>query len=478
MCGNSIHGLGRGAHQVASDIGCGSGATAPYQDRSQRGVDLTQREAEAAMAKLECDAAPVQIGVVGLGYVGLTTALALLESGASVVGCDRSEARVEAVSGAAEGLAVEEQRRLLPFVATPRLTLTCRVQDACETDAVIICVPTPVDHHLVPDLEPLHAACAEVVENAIAGQVIVLASTTYVGSTRELLAGPLEARGFRIGFDIFVAFSPERVDPGNAAHPQERIPRVVGGMTQACARKAAVLLQAVSSEVHTVESAESAELTKLYENTFRAVNIALANELADIAEVVEVNPIEVIDAAATKPYGFMPFFPGPGVGGHCIPVDPHYLLWQLRGRRASAPVIEHAMSAIAARPGRVVMRAVEQLAAAACPIDGAKVLVVGVTYKPNVADVRSSPALEIMAELRARGAHVCYHDPLVSSVVLPDGAILTSAPQDTAPFDLVVVHTLHTRHEYGWLADHENLLDATFRSLPPAIARRKRSVVK
>jgi nucleotide sugar dehydrogenase len=421
------------------------------------------------------DAAPLQIGVVGLGYVGLTTTLALLESGANVVGCDRSEARVETISGAAEGLGVQEQHRLAPFLGTPQLALTYHVRDACATDAVVICVPTPVDRHLVPDLEPLHSACAEVVENAIAGQVIILASTTYVGSTRELLAEPLEARGFQVGFDIFVAFSPERVDPGNALYPQEEIPRVVGGMTPACTHRAAALLRTISSDVHTVRSAESAELTKLYENTFRAVNIALANELADVAEMLAVNPIEVIDAASTKPYGFMPFFPGPGVGGHCIPVDPHYLLWQLRGRRASAPVIEHAMTAIAARPGRVVMRAVEQLAAAACPIDGAKVLVVGVTYKPDVADVRSSPALEIMAELRARGAHVCYHDPLVSSVVLPDGAILTSAPADAAPFDLVILHTLHNPRDDAWLADHENLLDATFRFLPLTVADRERS---
>lgn len=268
-------------------------------------------------------------------------------------------------------------------------------------------MPTPVDRHLVPDLGALSAACASVVEHAVPGQLLMLTSTTYVGTTRDLLVEPLTARGFVVGEDIFVAFSPERIDPGNARHTQDTTPRVVGGTGRETTDRAAAVLARTAPSVHVLPSPEAAEMTKLWENTFRAVNIALANEFAENCRTLGIDPIPVIEAAATKPYGFMPFYPGPGVGGHCIPCDPHYLLWQLRAERTASPVIEAAMTAIAGRPGMVVRRVRELLGERGLATVGARVLVVGIAYKPGVADLRESPALEIIEELAAADKPRC-----------------------------------------------------------------------
>lgn len=330
--------------------------------------------------------------------------------------------------------------------------------------AVIVCVPTPVDHFLVPDLTALRAACATVVENAVAGQTLVLTSTTYVGSTRDLLIDPLADLGFRAGADIFVAFSPERIDPGNDRHAHEDVPRVLGGVTSGCAERASALLGGYARTVHVVGSTDAAEMTKLLENTFRAVNIALVNEFADICRTMGMDVMDVIDAAATKPYGFMAFYPGPGVGGHCIPCDPHYLLWQLRRARLSTPVIEQAMAEIAARPSRVVARIRETLSGAGKGLPGARVLVVGIAYKPDVEDLRESPALEIMAGLIAAGATVAYHDPYFPSAMLDDGSTVIGV-SDPAGFDadLVLIHTVHASVEMSWVTRHPLVLDATYR---------------
>jgi nucleotide sugar dehydrogenase len=408
------------------------------------------------------------VTVIGLGYVGLNTALSFLERGCRVVGCDVSARRLELLRRADPALGEDEHVRVAPFVdpdgdARHLLALVESVDDAPSTRAVLICVPTPVDAHLVPDLGPLRAACADAVERAVPGQVIVLTSTTYVGTTRDLLVEPLEARGLRVGTDVFVAFSPERVDPGNTTFRADRVPRVVGGVTPACRTVAREFLAEVTPLVHEVSSPEAAELTKLFENTFRAVNIALANELADVARGLDIHPIEVVEAAATKPFGFMPFLPGPGVGGHCIPVDPHYLLWQLRAERRSAPLIEQAMSSIAARPARVVDRAMELLASRGRSMVGADVLVVGVTYKPDVADLRESPALEIIELLAARGARVRFHDPMIEELRDRRGTPLERVDGAITSHDLVIVHTVHRAADHRWLAHHDLVLDATYR---------------
>jgi nucleotide sugar dehydrogenase len=401
------------------------------------------------------------VAVIGLGYVGLPTALALVEAGFSVVGCDISETRLAAIKTEQVDLLDADHARLHQHLGSEHLTLTTEPSACSVADLVLICVPTPVDEHMVPDLSALNAACASVVIHAVAGQIIVLTSTTYVGCTRELLATPLRERGLVVGRDVFVAFSPERIDPGNPAHVPKQTPRVAGGMSSTCTSRASDVLSRISAVVHPVSSPEVAEMTKLLENTFRAVNIALANEFSGIAREFEIDPIEVIHAAATKPYGFMAFYPGPGVGGHCIPCDPHYLLWQLKARRASTPLIATAMEAIALRPRAVVSRAGQVLAAHAKALAGARVLVLGVTYKPAVADVRESPAVAILDELAAVGAEVAYTDPLIATLKTATRQLTAIADPAARAWDLVIVHTLHPWVDHSWL-NRACVLDATY----------------
>ncbi|WP_432958324.1 nucleotide sugar dehydrogenase [Micromonospora haikouensis] len=415
-------------------------------------------------------AAPVAPGartaVVGLGYVGLPTSLALVGSGARVIGVDIDPARLDDIrADRADLLDVDRERLRDTLRATdPALRLTTSIAEIADADTVLICVPTPVDRHLDPDLTALRAACAAVVAHARAGQTIVLTSTSYVGTTRDLLVEPLAARGLRVGREVWVAFAPERVDPGNDGHRQELTPRVVGGVTPDCTARAATALARITPRVHRLGSPEAAEMTKLLENTFRAVNIALANEFADVCRDLHLDVTEVIDGAATKPYGFMAFQPGPGVGGHCIPCDPHYLLWQLRGHRREAPLIETAMRGISARPRRVVERVRDLLAGSGRTLLGARVLLVGVTYKPGVADVRESPALEIIGELVRAGADVGFVDDLVASVRTPDGATLHRLTDHTdREWDLVVVHTAQADLDEAWLRGQPMVLDATYR---------------
>lgn len=404
------------------------------------------------------------VAVVGLGYVGLPTALALQAAGQRVVGMEISAERVGAIrEGSVDLLSSDRSRLFEALEAGDAFRLTTDPAESATARVVLICVPTPIDHHLAPDLHALRAACRSVVEQAVPGQTLVLTSTTYVGCTRDFLVEPLRARGLEAGKDIFVAFAPERIDPGNERHVQKRVPRVVGGVTPECVRRTTELLEGCASYVHPVSSVEAAEMTKLYENTFRAVNISMANEFADISRGMGLDITEVIDAAATKPYGFMPFYPGPGVGGHCIPCDPHYLLWQLRGDRISSPLIETAMTQVAARPGRVVQRLVEVLAANGKALGNAKILVVGVAYKPGVADVRESPALEIIDRMREAGASVSYTDDLVDSILVRGGRMHSVRATDASEWDAVLVHTLHPGVDHTWLDNTPVLLDATYR---------------
>ena len=403
------------------------------------------------------------VAIVGMGYVGLPTALGLYAQGINTLGVDLSTARLIAIESGDPDLIDSDRAILDDAREDPRFEVTDDVQRLREADAIIICVPTPLDHYLTPDLGPLRGACATVVENARPGQTIILTSTTYFGSTGEFLTRPLLARGLRAGEEVFVAFSPERIDPGNAQHGAGSTPRVVGGVTEECRRRARSVLALLTPLVHEVSAAEAAELTKLYENSFRAVNIALANEFAEICGTLDLDPIEITNAAATKPYGFMSFFPGPGVGGHCIPCDPHYLLWQLRRAHSDAPLIQQAMTMIAHRPRRVVERAVETLSNAGRGTAGARVVVVGVSYKPGVRDLRESSALEIIDGLLAKGAKVDYVDPLCERITLPSGKVLDSVPEPHgADWDLALVHTVQPGHDHDWVAQCPLVLDATY----------------
>jgi nucleotide sugar dehydrogenase len=397
--------------------------------------------------------------VVGLGYVGLPTSLALLDVGVRVIGLDIDRERLAAIRDQRADLIPADRRRLAAALDGPDFVTTEEPTTLSLADAVIVCVPTPVDEARVPDLAALRAAAATVIEQATTGQLIIVTSTSHVGTTRELFAVPFEQRGLRVGKDVFVAFSPERIDPGNRTFSQGAVPRVVGGVTPECTHRAAELIGRIAP-VHLVGSAEAAELSKLYENSFRAVNIALANEIESVSLQLGLDPIEVLDAAATKPFGFMPFTPGIGVGGHCIPCDPHYLLATLPDGRSSAPLIDQAMAEIQARPGAIVARAADRLAAFGRKLRDARILVVGVAYKAGVEDVRESPALEVLKLLRAAGAMVEYADGLVPSITLDDGTLLRSVPDPASvSYDAVIVHVLHQDDDLAWLAEVDVLID-------------------
>jgi len=413
------------------------------------------------------------VAVVGLGYVGLPSAIALRGAGARIIGIDTSAERLSQIRAGAAELLAQEQEDLQRYLEEQGgFSLTASAEALEAADLVMICVPTPVDECRRPDARVLRRACASVVAHACKGQTIVLTSTTYVGSTRELLVEPLAARGLRAGEDVFVAFAPERIDPGVAEHSQRETARVIGAVSESCFRRASEVLRHTCERLHRVSSPEAAEMVKLYENTFRAVNIALAFEMAEACRAHGLDPREVTEGAASKPYGFLAHHPSAGVGGHCIGVDPHYLLAPLRESGRPATVAEEAMRKLAGRPRHVVWRAHEMLVEDGRAIAQARVLVVGVSYKPGVADCREAPALEIMRRLRAEGTRVDYHDPLVASIEL-DGELLVGVDPDPRrdrsgfgpeDYDLAIVVTIHPGLDYGWLARCSTVLDCTYRT--------------
>jgi nucleotide sugar dehydrogenase len=398
------------------------------------------------------------VAVVGMGYVGLPTALSLIDHGVKVVGYDVSESRLAEIKADRVDLLPRDHVRLNTHLAHDKLTLTTEPASLSHANAILICVPTPVDTHQSPDLIALRGACAAVVDNAKTGQTIVLTSTTYVGSTRELLVQPLADRGLVAGKNIFVAFAPERIDPGVDDHSPEATPRVVGGATPRCTRRAKEVLRHTAASIHVVSSPEIAEMTKLLENIYRAVNIALAIEFARVATDLGINVIEVIEAAATKPYGFHAFYPSAGVGGHCIPCDPYYLLWQLRARRMATPLIDAAMTTISLRPREVVAQARAVLGEHGTSVRDANILVVGVAYKPGVADVRESPACEIIAELLDAEALVSFTDPCVERLETRDGTLTCHRAPEIGGWDLVILI-----HPDGRSYNGSPILDTTYR---------------
>jgi len=411
--------------------------------------------------------------VVGLGYVGLPLAVAFAEAGVHVVAVDVDPRKVAAIKRAESYIEDIPAARL--SAALGHIQATAHFQPLARTDAVIICVPTPLTVNREPDLGPLLAAGRSVGQVLQSGQLVVLESTTYPGTTRERLVPLLEQESeLVVGEEVNVAFSPERVDPGRTDFTLHNTPKVIGGITPRCTERAAELYGLVCEQIVCVSSPEAAELSKLLENIYRSVNIALVNEMAILAERMGIDIWEVIDAAATKPYGFMRFDPGPGMGGHCLPIDPFYLTWRAREFHMSTEFIELAGKINQQMPYHCVQRIERALNDHAKPVRGSRIALLGVSYKPGVGDLRASPALRIIEVLAERGAELVYHDPHVAS--LPDYG-LCSRPLAEAldGADAVVLVTAHAGIDYGALAAQVplfvDLRGATRGSTAPNIVR-------
>jgi len=413
------------------------------------------------------------VGLIGLGYVGLPLAVAFAESGATVVGVDLDARRVAAVRAGESFIEDVPTEPLARLVRAGRLSAHDDVEVLKDADAIVICVPTPLGKSKEPDISFIVGAADAVAGIIRAGQLVVLESTTYPGTTTEVLLPRFQARGLTVGRDVFLAFSPERIDPGNRQWTLRDIPKVVGGVTEACRDMAATLYARVTGQVVPVSGPETAEMVKLFENTFRSVNIALVNEFAIMCRRLGLSVWEVIAAASTKPFGFMPFYPGPGLGGHCLPSDPHYLSWKVRLEGYEPRFITFADEINRRMPGYVVQLVADALNDRSRALRGARILVLGVAYKAGVADVRDSPALEIIDGLLAKGAAVAYHDPYVPAVTI--GAVtLESLPWSEvglASQDVVLVLTAHAGYDWAAIVRDAPLVIDTRNAtgtLPPA----------
>jgi len=395
-----------------------------------------------------------RFGIIGMGYVGLPLAVELALAGYRVLGLDVQTRVVDGVNAGRSHIQDVPGERLAQLVSAGMISATTDMRRLAEVDAVSICVPTPLSKTKDPDVSYVLAA-ADAVQAAVRpGQIVILESTTYPGTTRELLQPRVESRGLAVGRDVFLAFSPERVDPGNPIWRTRNTPKVVGGLTPECNRVVMALYGPAFDQLVPVSSPEAAELVKLLENTFRSVNIGLANEMAIVCEKLGVDVWEVIEAAATKPFGFMKFTPGPGLGGHCIPIDPHYLAWKMRGLNYKTRFIEVAGEVNSEMPHFWVRKIGERLNDDGLAVRGAKVLVIGAAYKRDIDDVRESPALDVMRLLRQQGARVSYHDPYVP-VIREDDTTLESQPLTEATLraaDCVVVTTDHTNVDWALVA--------------------------
>ena len=414
--------------------------------------------------------------VIGLGYVGLPLAMELCEAGFSVIGYDVSERVVGLLMRGESHIQDVPAEQVGRHVKSGKFVATTDAAQLGKADTVSIAVPTPLAKTRDPDMSYVLSASATIAEHAHPGMLIVLESTTYPGTTRELLQPRLEERGLVIGESVFLAFSPERVDPGNPTYHTKNTPKVVGGITPACNEIATAFYSSTIDTVVTVSSPEAAELVKLLENTFRSVNIGLVNEMAIVCDRLGVDIWEVIEAAATKPFGFMKFTPGPGIGGHCIPLDPHYLAWKMRSLNYKTRFIDLASEVNSSMPDFVVEKIARGLNDDRKSVKGSRVLVLGIAYKRDIDDMRESPALDVMRLLEARGAEVVYHDPHVASF-REEGheafsVALTAAELKQA--DAVVVITDHKAIDYQLVADNAGLVVDTrhvFSKTRPGTAR-------
>ena len=402
------------------------------------------------------------IGIVGLGYVGLPLAVAFAQEGFKVIGVDVDTGKIDSLNRGESYVEDISSAILGPLVDSGLISATTDYAAMAAVDAVSICVPTPLRKTKDPDISYIiHAAdCLATYMPPGQGQLIVLESTTYPGTTDEIVLPRFNREGLEVGRDFFMAFSPERIDPGRTDYTVRTTPKVIGGVTPDCLETAVALYGTVVDEPVAVSSTATAEMVKLLENTFRAVNIGLVNEVALMCDKLGLNVWEVVGAAATKPYGFMPFYPGPGLGGHCIPIDPHYLSWKLRTLNYTARFIELAAEVNSHMPDYVISKVGDALNDERKALNGSRILVLGAAYKRDVGDVRESPALDVIHLLRGRGADVVYNDPHIPTMRL-DGYELSSlelSAEAVAAADCVVVVTDHSAYDWAWLAANARLI--------------------
>ena len=406
-----------------------------------------------------------RIGIVGMGYVGLPLAVEFAKAGFSVTGIDTNEEKVRRVNAGDSYVGDVPSSTLGPLVESGKLRATADFSALLDLDTVNICVPTPLRKTKDPDMSYIVASCQEIARHFHAGMLVILESTTYPGTTYELVLPMLAKPGLEVGIDFFLCFSPERVDPGNPVYQTANIPKVVGGCTPACTRMGELFYKQAIERVVPVGSTQVAEMVKLLENTFRMINIGLANEMAMMCANMGIDVWEVIDAAATKPFGFMPFYPGPGLGGHCIPIDPFYLSWKTKQTGIEARFIELAGYINGQMPHFAVDRVRDALNNAGKAVKGSRIHIMGVAYKRNIDDLRESPALDVMLLLRRWGGVITYSDPYVPVLRL-DGLNLEASPEDAAAAaDCVVIVTDHSSFDYKALVERSRLIVDTRNAL-------------
>jgi UDP-N-acetyl-D-glucosamine dehydrogenase len=405
-----------------------------------------------------------RVGIIGLGYVGLPLAVEFAKAGLHVVGYDVDQSKVDSLSAGNSYIPDVPSKELAEVVKAGTFRATTDQRELADVDIIDICVPTPLRKTRDPDLSYVVKAIEATAAVLRKGQLVILESTTYPGTTEEVAQPALEAGGLKVGRDFYLAFSPERVDPGNQTYTTKNIPKVVGGIDQSSTDLAAALYGLVVEKVIKVGNTRVAEMVKLLENTFRAVNIGLVNEIALMCHRLNIDVWEVIDAAGTKPFGFMPFYPGPGLGGHCIPIDPFYLSWKARQSGFECRFIELAGHVNGAMPEFVVERVTDALNSAKKSINGSKIHILGMAYKKDVGDVRESPALDILELLHRRGATMTYSDPFVPSLKL-DGLALTSVDIAKADADCAVICTNHSSFDYDKILERFPLIVDTRNAL-------------
>jgi UDP-N-acetyl-D-glucosamine dehydrogenase len=400
------------------------------------------------------------VGVVGLGYVGLPLVVGLAQEGFHVIGIDVDQSKISSLNSGISYIEDVPSEVIAQLVNDGKFRASRNFADLATADAISICVPTPLNKTKDPDISYIVAVTNELVKLDTTGKLIILESTTYPGTTDEIILPRLAEKGHKVGEDFFLAFSPERIDPGRTDYTVRTTPKVIGGTTPACVATAVALYGTFVDQPVPVSSTAAAEMVKLLENTFRAVNIGLVNEIALMCDKLGLNVWEVVDAAATKPYGFMPFYPGPGLGGHCIPIDPHYLSWKMRTLNYTARFIELAADINGHMPEYVVSKVADALNEVGKPVKGSNILVLGVAYKPNVSDMRESPALDVIRLLQEKGGQVLYHDPHVPEVN-EHGLVLSTAVWHTdllTQADCVVIITNHATYDWAEIAQHASLI--------------------